>query len=140
MRVVVATDEARPVVDHVARHLGARGHDAAVLPVQPWAKAALSVARAVARGEADLGVVCCWTGTGVTIAANKVPGVRAALVGDAATAAGARRWNDANVLGLSLRTISDPVATEILDAWLDAKYDGSEDESLADIRDAEAAK
>ncbi|MBL8607698.1 MAG: RpiB/LacA/LacB family sugar-phosphate isomerase [Myxococcales bacterium] len=137
MRVVVAADEARPVVDHVARHLGERGHEARVLPVQPWGKAALAVARAVARGEADFGVVCCWTGTGVTIAANKVPGVRAALVGDAATAAGARRWNDANVLGLSLRTLSEPVATEILDAWLGAAYEGSEGESLADIRDAE---
>ena len=55
------------------------------------------------------GVVCCWTGTGVSIAANKVPGVRAALCTDAATASGARRWNDANVLALGLRLTSERV-------------------------------
>ncbi len=100
-------------------------------------KAALAIADAVARKEADFGVVCCWTGTGVTIAANKVKGVRAALCGDAQTAAGARKWNDANVLALSLRTLSDAVATEIVDAWLDNAYAGTEDESLAAIRDRE---
>jgi RpiB/LacA/LacB family sugar-phosphate isomerase len=71
----------------------------------------------VADGRADQAVVCCWTGTGASIAANKVPGVRAALCTDAVTAAGARRWNDANVLALSLRTTSEAVLAEILDAW-----------------------
>jgi ribose 5-phosphate isomerase B len=76
------------------------------------------VAEAVARGEADEGIVCCWTGTGASIAANKVPGVRAALVHDAETARGARLWNHANVLALSLRATPIPIAKEILDAWL----------------------
>jgi ribose 5-phosphate isomerase B len=71
----------------------------------------------VADGRAAQAVVCCWTGTGASIAANKVPGIRAALCGDAETAAGARRWNDANVLALSLRATSEAVLGEILDAW-----------------------
>jgi ribose 5-phosphate isomerase B len=75
----------------------------------------------VAEGEADQAVVCCWTGTGAAIAANKVPGVRAALCADAYTARGARRWNDANALALSLRTLSGPVLGEILDAWFAAR-------------------
>jgi ribose 5-phosphate isomerase B len=91
----------------------------------------------VATGEFDRGIVCCWTGTGASIAANKVRGVRAALCGDAQTAAGARKWNDANVLALSLRTMSDAVAVEIADAWVETDYAGSEDESLRVIREAE---
>jgi ribose 5-phosphate isomerase B len=82
-----------------------------------WAWSAGAAARAVAEGGADQAVVCCWTGTGASIAANKVPGVRAALCQDAYTADGARRWNDANALALSLRTLSGPVLVEILDAW-----------------------
>jgi ribose 5-phosphate isomerase B len=95
------------------------------------------VAEAVASGHADRGVVCCWTGTGVSIAANKVPGVRAALCVDAETARGARRWNDANVLALSLRLTSEAVAKEIVTAFLDEAYGRSEDESLAAIANAE---
>lgn len=83
-----------------------------------WAWGSEAAARAVADGRADQGVVCCWTGTGASIAANKVAGVRAALCTDAETAAGARRWNDANVLALSLRLVSEPQLSEILDAWL----------------------
>ena len=82
-----------------------------------WAWASEAAARDVAEGRAEQAVVCCWTGTGASIAANKVPGVRAALCGDAATAAGARRWNDANVLALSLRATSPAELAEILDAW-----------------------
>ena len=83
-----------------------------------WAWASEEAARDVAAGRADQAVVCCWTGTGASIAANKVPGIRAALCGDAATAEGARRWNDANVLALSLRATSGAELGEILDAWL----------------------
>jgi ribose 5-phosphate isomerase B len=75
----------------------------------------------VAEGRADAAIVCCWTGTGASIAANKVPGVRAALCADAATAAGARRWNDANALALSLRSTSEAELVEILDAWFAAE-------------------
>lgn len=85
-----------------------------------WAWTGESAARAVITGEADQAIVCCWTGTGVSIAANKLPGVRAALCGDAVTAEGARKWNDANVLALSLRATSSAVLAEILDAWFAA--------------------
>ena len=137
MKLILAADEDRPVVHFIAKHLRDEGHDVRVLPVTAWARAAVDAARAVSRGEADQAIVCCWTGTGVSIAANKIPGIRAALCVDAQTAAGARKWNDANVLALSLRLLSEPVAAEIVDAWLAEKYTGSEDESLAVIRDEE---
>jgi ribose 5-phosphate isomerase B len=82
-----------------------------------WAWASEAAARDVAEGRAEQAVVCCWTGTGASIAANKVPGVRAALCLDSATADGARKWNDANALALSLRSTSEAELTEILDAW-----------------------
>jgi RpiB/LacA/LacB family sugar-phosphate isomerase len=131
MKFVIATDEERPVVEHVAKVLRERGHEATVLPKAIWGEMATNAAGRVARGEFDQAVVCCWTGTGASIAANKVRGIRAALCTDANTAAGARKWNDANVLALSLRLLSEPIAAEIIDAWLDTKYGGSEDESLA---------
>ena len=137
MRFIVGTDEDRPVIAALAQHLGERGHAVQVLPARTWAAIATDVGRAVAAGEADQGIVCCWTGTGVTMAANKIRGIRAALCTDAQTAAGARKWNDANVLGLSLRLLSEPLAKEILDAWLDAAYGGSETESLEIIRRSE---
>lgn len=140
MKVVVATDEERAVVTHVAARLRERGHEVTVLPKAAWGAMAADAAGRVARGEADQAVVCCWTGTGASIAANKVRGVRAALCTDAATAAGARRWNDANVLALSLRSLSEPIASEIIDAWLDNAYESTESESLARIADEERAR
>jgi ribose 5-phosphate isomerase B len=134
VKLVVGADEDRPVVGFIASRLREKGHDVRVLPVTSWGRVATDVATAVSKGEADQGIVCCWTGTGVSMAANKVPGVRAALCVDAQTAAGARKWNDANVLALSLRTLSEPVAGEILDAWLSERYGGTEDESLALLR------
>lgn len=131
MKFVIATDEERPIVEHVAARLRERGHEATVLPKATWGAMATDAASRVARGEVDQAVVCCWTGTGASIAANKVRGIRAALCTDAQTAAGARKWNDANVLALSLRSLSEPVATEIVDAWLDSAYERTEDESLA---------
>ncbi len=126
MRIAVAADEETGVARAVVEALRARGHE----PVAhgaladgdrpDWAWASEAAARDVAEGRAEQGVVCCWTGTGASIAANKVPGIRAALCGDAATAEGARRWNDANVLALSLRTTSPAVLDEILDAWFAA--------------------
>ena len=94
----------------------------------PWPEAADQVARLVAQRAVDAGIVCCWTGTGVSIAANKVPGVRAALCRDAETARGARRWNDANVLALSLRTTSAAELEEILDAWFAAAASSEADD------------
>jgi len=126
MRIAVSADERTGVAELVAGALRARGHDAiphgALSDAErdDWAWASEAAARDVVEGRADQAVVCCWTGTGASIAANKVHGVRAALCGDAATAAGARRWNDANVLALSLRTTSPALLEEILDAWFDA--------------------
>jgi ribose 5-phosphate isomerase B len=130
MRFLIGSDEARSVVDHVAARLREKGHEVSVLAPNAWGSVAVDVARGVASREADQGIVCCWTGTGVSIAANKVPGVRAALCVDAQTAAGARKWNDANVLALSLRLLSEPLADEIVDAWLSSSYGGTEDVSL----------
>jgi ribose 5-phosphate isomerase B len=91
--------------------------------------------RVVASGEADTGVLFCWTGTGSSIAANKVPGVRAALCTDAATAEGARKWNDANVLVMSLRLTSATVASEMLDRWFSARPDPSEAANIAALEE-----
>jgi len=93
-----------------------------------WAWASEAAARDVACGRAEQGIVCCWTGTGASIAANKVAGVRAALCDDAETARGARKWNDANVLALSLRRTSEPLLEEILDAWFEAQPSGEPDD------------
>jgi ribose 5-phosphate isomerase B len=134
MKLVIASDEARPVLEHIANRVRERGHEAIVLPVATWGAMATDAASRVARGECDQAIVACWTGTGASIAANKVRGIRAALCVDAPTAAGARKWNDANVLALSLRLLSEPVATEILDAWLDTPYDGTEDESVEPLK------
>lgn len=127
VRIALGSDEDAPVVSSVVDHLRRAGHDVDVLAVtDPWPAVGRAVGRAVTAGRAELGVVCCWTGTGVSIAANKVPGVRAALCTDAQTADGARRWNDANVLALSIRTTTDALAAEIVDAFLAGEPDQGE--------------
>jgi ribose 5-phosphate isomerase B len=124
MRISVAADEDTGVATEVVEELRRRGHEVlthgALDPDErdDWAWASEAAARDVVAGRADQAVVCCWTGTGASMAANKVPGVRAALCVDAYTAAGARKWNDANVLALSLRLTSQAELAEILDAWL----------------------
>jgi len=138
VKFVVASDEDRPVLKHIEAKLREQGHEVTLLPVTTWGAMAADAATRVAQGEFDQGIVCCWTGTGASIAANKVNGIRAALCVDAATAAGARKWNDANVLALSLRLLSEPVATEILEAWTSSSYEKSEDASLARIRAEES--
>ncbi|GAA0650498.1 RpiB/LacA/LacB family sugar-phosphate isomerase [Kutzneria viridogrisea] len=126
VKISVSADMLDGIGADIADELRRRGHEVlahgAINPGEPddWAHASEAAARDVAEGRADQAVVCCWTGTGASIAANKVPGVRAALCGDAYTAQGARRWNDANVLALSLRTTSLPVLDEILDSWFAA--------------------
>jgi ribose 5-phosphate isomerase B len=126
LKVSVAADERVGVASVVASLLRDRGHEVLLHGAleegerDDWAWASEAAARDVASGDAEFGIVCCWTGTGASIAANKVPGVRAALCDDAETARGARRWNDANVLALSLRRVSEPLLEEILDAWFDA--------------------
>ena len=126
MRIAVAADERAGIAETMVEDLRRRGHEPIAHGAltdserDDWAWASEAAARDVAEGRAEQAVVCCWTGTGASIAANKVPGIRAALCGDAQTAAGARRWNDANVLALSLRTTSEAVLEEILDAWFAA--------------------
>ena len=123
MKIAVAADERTGVAGAVVEQLRERGHEPVVHGALAegervdWAWCCEAAARDVAEGRAEQAVVCCWTGTGASIAANKVPGIRAALCGDAATAAGARTWNDANVLALSLRATSEAELAEILDAW-----------------------
>jgi ribose 5-phosphate isomerase B len=119
----VAADERTGVADAIVDELRRRGHELLVHGAlnegerDDWAWGSEAAARDVAEGRAEQGVVACWTGTGASIAANKVSGIRAALCGDAETAKGARVWNDANVLALSLRVTSQAVLTEILDGW-----------------------
>jgi ribose 5-phosphate isomerase B len=119
VRIALGADDRHPLVDAVRQWCTAAGHVTDVVAdAAPWSAAGRLVGEAVAAGRADRGVVLCWTGTGVSIAANKVPGVRAALCADAETARGARRWNDANVLALSMRATSPALAGEILEAFL----------------------
>lgn len=136
MRVVLGADERTELTDAVHADLEARGIEVALVGPPAgddlqWADVGRQVGEAVARGEADTGVLFCWTGTGASIAANKVAGARAALCTDAATAAGARKWNDANVLVMSLRLTSPQVAHEMLDAWFGTEPDPSEAANIA---------
>src|SRR5215218_1717981 len=136
MRIAVGSDESSALTNALAAELEKRGYEVVAFgPVagqeeSDWPLVCGWVAEAVAAGEADEGIVCCWTGTGASIAANKVPGVRAALVNDAQTARGARIWNHANVLALSLRATPIPMMREILDAWYDTS--SSEGEAQSD--------
>jgi ribose 5-phosphate isomerase B len=134
MRIAVAADERAGVAEAVLEELRKRGHEPIAHGAlsdeerDDWAWASEAAARDVAAGRAEQGIVCCWTGTGASIAANKVPGIRAALCGDAQTAAGARKWNDANVLALSLRATSEAELEEILDAWFEGSPSGADDD------------
>ncbi len=135
MRIAFGTDERTPLTDHVKAALAERGHDVVVVGEgEPWPDVGRAVGEAVAGGDADRGVVCCWTGTGVSMAANKVGGVRAALCTDAETARGARRWNDANVLAFGLRLTSNEVAGEMIDAFLTTEPDPAEREQIEKVR------
>ncbi len=146
MKIAIGSDERTHLTDMVIAELKQRGHD--VLPFGPladndpevdWPQTSSKVARAVATQQADEGIVFCWTGTGASIAANKVPGIRAALCHDAETAKGARIWNHANILALSLRTTSEALAREILDAWFATPYSDDEwnHQQIARIRELE---
>ncbi len=138
MKIAVAADERVGVAEAVLDELRKRGHEPiphGALSDQErddWAWASEAAARDVAEGRAEQAIVCCWTGTGASIAANKVPGVRAALCSDAQTAEGARKWNDANALALSLRATSEAELAEILDAWFGGQPSG-ETEDRANV-------
>jgi ribose 5-phosphate isomerase B len=135
MRVAVAADERVGIAGGLIEELRERGHE----PIphgaladeerDDWAWASEAAARDVAEGRAEQAIVCCWTGTGASIAANKVGGVRAALCLDAQTADGARKWNDANALALSLRSTSQAELAEILDAWFAGEASAEADDT-----------
>jgi ribose 5-phosphate isomerase B len=118
VRFVVGADDEGEALDAAVEELRERGHEVELLDRDQWPDVAQRVARAVAAGEADQGLLFCWTGTGTSMAANKVSGVRAALAWDPWIAEGARRWNDANVLVMSMKRTSPKAAREIVDAWL----------------------
>jgi ribose 5-phosphate isomerase B len=139
MKIAVAADERVGVAEALLKELRDRGHDpmphGALSDDEraDWAWASEAAARDLADGRAELAIVCCWTGTGAAMAANKVNGVRAALCLDAQTADGARKWNDANVLALSLRATSEPELKEILDAWFEGEP-SSDAEDAANVQ------
>ncbi|MBS2964069.1 RpiB/LacA/LacB family sugar-phosphate isomerase [Actinocrinis puniceicyclus] len=142
--VAVGSDERTASTDAAVAHLGARGLD--VLVAGPlagrsadWVQVAREVGRAVAEGRAERAVLFCYTGTGASIAVNKVPGVRGALCVDAETARGARRWNDANVLVLSYRLATETLVREIIDAFLDTPADPAQAATIDQLRELERA-
>jgi ribose 5-phosphate isomerase B len=136
VRIIVGADDEGSVADTVVAELRSRGHNVTVLERSQWPDVAKRVAESVASGAADQGVLFCWTGTGTSMAANKVPGVRAALVWDPWIAEGARKWNDANVLVMSLKRTTEETAKEILDAWLAVKEpDPDEAENIARLNE-----
>jgi ribose 5-phosphate isomerase B len=138
MRVVVGADDEGATAEAIVDDLRARGHEVTVLEREQWPEVARKVAEAVSTGAADQGVLFCWTGTGTSMAANKVPGVRAALAWEPWIAEGARRWNDANVLVMSLKRTSPETAKEILDAWLAVREpDPDEAENIARLAELE---
>ena len=143
MRVAIGSDEKTRVTEVVTEYLQNKGFE--VEPHGPltgepmdWADVARAVGERVASGAADQGVLFCWTGTGVSLAANKVHGARAALCTDAEQARGARKYNDANILALSLRLTSEPLAKEILDAWFDqTELDPTEVPNIEKVKQAD---
>jgi ribose 5-phosphate isomerase B len=118
MRIIIGADDEGAAADAVVDELRKRGHEVTILEREQWPDVAARVARSVAAGDADQGVLFCWTGTGTSMAANKVPGVRAALAWEPWIAEGARKWNDANVLVMSLKRTEPDTARAIVDAWL----------------------
>ncbi|MEB3701844.1 Ribose-5-phosphate isomerase B [Candidatus Bealeia paramacronuclearis] len=136
MKIALTTDEIFPIHQVIFDELKKRGHDVVLFGAfqtqkeEPWVKCALEAAQAIQKGDCEEGIFFCWTGTGISIAANKVKGIRAALCGDSETAKGARIWNDANVLCLSNRLLSEDLAQEILEAWF-LVCDGTQGEERA---------
>jgi len=139
MKIAVGSDERTHLTDFVIEELKKRGIELELHgPLSgeniQWADVAQNVAERVANGKCDQGILFCWTGTGVSMAANKVPGIRAALCADAETARGARKWNDANVLAMSLRLTSPIIAKEIIDAWFSASLEKEEAPNVEKVK------
>ncbi|MEM0366186.1 MAG: RpiB/LacA/LacB family sugar-phosphate isomerase [Acidilobaceae archaeon] len=140
-RVVVGSDDLYPSARFAVEYLKSKGFEVITVgsvesgKPESWVKVAIQAAEMVSRGEADWGILVCYTGTGVSIAANKVKGIRAALANDAQTARGARLWNDANILAMSGRLVTEIVAREIIDAWLSVnEIDPSERDNIETLK------
>lgn len=145
MKLAVGSDERTHLTDAVVAELQERGHEVVLFgPLTGaetyWPDVARQVAETVQSGQTDEGILFCWTGTGVSLAANKVPGIRAALCDDAETARGARLWNNANVLCLSIRRTSEVMAKEILGAWFETSYQPNETDDICLSQVAEIEK
>lgn len=147
MKLSLGADERLTVVETILKKLEGEGHAVKYYGPEgdenvPWPDVARRVAEDVAHGRADEGILFCWTGTGVSIAANKVPGIRAALCADAETARGARLWNNANVLCMSMRLTSEIMAVEIVDSWFKHAYEPNptDDACLAMIDELDRAR
>lgn len=147
MKIALGADERLPVVDHVKAWLEKKGHQVVwhgpqVGSTLPWPQVARDAAEQVVSGQAEEGILFCWTGTGVSLAANKVPGIRAALCADAETARGARLWNKANVLCMSLRSTTPALAEEILERWFGTSYqpNPTDDACLVQIEELERSR
>lgn len=141
MKVAFGSDDNYSIAGFIAQELKRRGHEVILVgapstgKLYPWPRVGVEVAKLVVEGKAETGIVMCYTGTGVSIAANKVPGARAALCVDAKTARGARLWNDANILALSARLLSEELAKEILDAWFETReIDPTERENIEELK------
>ncbi len=145
MKIAISSDEYLPVIDVLIAEVKQRGHDVVYLgplkddKAQDWPEVTLKAIDEIKSGRAEEGIILCWTGTGCTLIAKKIPGMRAALCVDAETAKGARKWNHANVLGLSLRTISEPILKEILTAWFETQFT-IDDWNLLQMKRAEAVE
>jgi ribose 5-phosphate isomerase B len=144
MKLAIGSDERTHLTDVVVDEIKKRGYEVILFgPLidesEYWPQVAREVAESVASDQANEGILFCWTGTGVSLAANKVPGIRAALCADAETARGARLWNKANILCMSLRTTSEVIAMEILDAWFGTEYhpNQEDDTCLAQVEEIE---
>ena len=136
MKIIVASDTKNNVTDAVIEHLKKRGHTLTLVgdlvsKNGKWAEIAKEAAKKVANDKMNQGIFFCWSGTGICMAANKISGARAALCWDAETARLARKWNDANILCMSLRFVTEVLAQEILDAWFSTEYD---EENLDEVR------
>ena len=144
MKLAIGSDERTHLTDAIVAEVKKRGHEPILYgPLidknSSWPTVAREVAEAVAQEKVEEGILFCWTGTGVSLASNKVPGIRAALCADAETARGARLWNNANILCLSLRRTPEVIANEILDAWFGTNYlpNPEDDACLAEVAEIE---
>src|SRR5437773_6710652 len=138
MRIAIGADERNELSDAVVADLRVRGHEVQLVEPEAWPEVARKVAEEVSGGRAEQGMLFCWTGTGTAMAANKVPGVRAALVWEPWIAEGARKWNDANVLVMSFKRVTQEVARQILDAWFAVEApDPDEAENIAKLAELE---